>query len=145
MTFLKIIHKVAIKDYRVFAGRASRAEFWWFLPFFIGGVFSFLIIAIGISGSEFVVMIYVLLPIFLRFILIPFIAVMVRRLHDMNRIGWWSLVYLLSSIMMRSDNSVITPLGLIIWVAFMASLALKGSKGKNFYGDNPIESENTSE
>ena len=55
-----------------FNGRASRAEFWWFY------LFQFLLSFIPGLG---LVISFILL--------IPYIAVAVRRLHDTNHSGWW--------------------------------------------------------
>ena len=64
--------------YATFSGRATRAEFWWFFLFtFLGGL-------IPIVGL-----------IFALAVLIPSIAVAVRRLHDTDRSGWWLLIGLI--------------------------------------------------
>jgi uncharacterized membrane protein YhaH (DUF805 family) len=75
----------ALSQYATFRGRATRAEFWWF----------FLLLALVIAVGALVdralgtaVAVQVLsLP-----LLLPFIAVGVRRLHDIGRSGWWYLV-----------------------------------------------------
>ena len=54
--------------------------------------------------------------------LIPFIAVGVRRLHDINKSGWWILV---------GAIPLIGTISLIIW------LLKQGADGSNNYGDNP--------
>ena len=90
------------KRYADFSGRASRAEFWWFWLFvmviwmivyfaMIGSLFgagmSQTAPSAGMVGAMGVVGILLLL--FWVGILIPSIAVQVRRLHDINRSGWW--------------------------------------------------------
>ena len=74
--------------YAQFSGRASRSEYWWFV------LASFLVImAAGVfdiaAGSSAVVTILAYL-----FLIIPGIALSVRRLHDTNRSGWYLLLNL---------------------------------------------------
>jgi uncharacterized membrane protein YhaH (DUF805 family) len=91
-----------LKRYAEFSGRSSRAEFWWFWLFVmvVWMVVYFLMIgsvvtasigqtepSAGMVGALGVVGILLLL--FWVGILIPSIAVQVRRLHDTNRSGWW--------------------------------------------------------
>lgn len=79
----------ALKKYAVFSGRARRKEYWLFMLFNI-------IIAIvlgiveGLSGGP-----GVLPSVYYLAVLIPAIAVGVRRLHDTNRSGWWLLLGLI--------------------------------------------------
>nr|WP_080994929.1 DUF805 domain-containing protein [Vibrio harveyi] len=70
----------------------------------------------GILGTVFIGTIYGLV------VLIPGIAVMVRRLHDIGRTGWWVLIGLIPLI------------GLIVLIVFAAT---DGNKGSNKYGSNP--------
>ena len=70
--------KTCFSKYATFSGRPTRAEFWWFFLFtFLGGL-------IPIVGL-----------IFALAVLIPSIAVAVRRLHDTDRSGWWLLIGLI--------------------------------------------------
>jgi uncharacterized membrane protein YhaH (DUF805 family) len=82
----------AIKKYAVFSGRARRKEYWLFmLLYMIASV-----VAVGIdvgaaiyAGIEATVMTWILS----LGLLIPTLAVSVRRLHDKNLRGWWLLLY----------------------------------------------------
>ena len=114
-----------LKDYAVFTGRARRQEFWMFTLFniliaialmIIDGVGGFMI---GDSGIGVLYLIYVLA------VIIPCIAVNVRRLHDTNRSGWWYL------------RVLIPFLGALILLIFMC---LDSTPGDNQYGPNPKES-----
>jgi uncharacterized membrane protein YhaH (DUF805 family) len=73
--------RVCFAKYVDFEGEASRPEFWWFFLFV--GVVSF---ALAVVSNE-------LSGLFSLAVLVPFIAVTVRRLHDTNRSGWWVLVW----------------------------------------------------
>ena len=74
-----------LKKYAVFQGRAQRKEFWMFslFNFIIGFVVGFFEGALGI---------FLLGPIYSVAIIIPGIAVGVRRMHDTDHSGWWVIV-----------------------------------------------------
>ena len=86
-----------IKNYATFSGRARRKEYWMFALFNI--IFSivaslidrFTGLSIDISG----VSIGIISSIYSLFILIPSLAVIVRRLHDTNRSGGWIFIGLI--------------------------------------------------
>lgn len=137
-----------LKKYAVFSGRAPRAEYWWFYLATMIAQVSLTIIdeALGEWSP--------LASLFSLAILVPWLAVTVRRLHDTNRSGWWllSLVMLISFIVAIAvagaiDRDAIgTMSGLIIvggMVAIAAGVALflfsvlPGSEGPNRYGPDP--------
>jgi uncharacterized membrane protein YhaH (DUF805 family) len=72
--------RVCFAKYVDFEGEASRSEFWWF--FLFTGVVSF---ALALVSNK-------LSGLFSLAVLVPLIAVTVRRLHDTNRSGWWMLI-----------------------------------------------------
>lgn len=85
----------AIKNYVNFNGRARRREYWLF------ALFNFLI-AIGISIIDMINGSYnpetgigTLGTLYGLFVLLPSIAIAVRRLHDTGRSGWWFLLVLI--------------------------------------------------
>lgn len=105
-----------LKKYAVFEGRARRMEYWMF-------VLVNLIISIVLAIIEFVLgspgvigWLYALA------VLIPGIAVSVRRLHDTDRSGWWLLLALIPLI------------GAIVLLVFMLQ---EGGPGTNRFGPNP--------
>jgi uncharacterized membrane protein YhaH (DUF805 family) len=78
-----------LKQYADFSGRARRKEYWMFYLFTI----IFFIVAIvfdGLLGSPGVISCLYFLA-----LLIPSFAVTVRRLHDINKSGWWILIDLI--------------------------------------------------
>ena len=83
MTFLKAVDTCLLDNFFVFRGRASRSEFWYFMLFQ-----SMLQMACAVwlgHGSVY--------SIFLTAILaVPTVTAAVRRLHDINRPGWWLLL-----------------------------------------------------
>ena len=99
---------VCLKKYAVFKGRSSRSEFWYFMLFYSGVylVFHFLEKLISDSISGYIVAISIILLFVLS---IPCLAVLVRRLHDRNRSGWWLW---LSALVFSFAGSII----LFIWM-----------------------------
>jgi uncharacterized membrane protein YhaH (DUF805 family) len=80
-----------LKNYAVFEGRASRQEYWMFALFNI-------LISIGIGVLTGFISVYtktdqtILGNIYSLAVLIPSIAVAIRRMHDTDRSGWWCIV-----------------------------------------------------
>ena len=112
-----------LKQYADFNGRARRKEYWMFVLFnvIISIVLTFIDLAIGTStgtGSGMLGSLYSLA------VLIPGIAVGVRRLHDIGKSGWMLLV-------------VLIPLIGAIWLIVL--FARDGDPGENEYGPNPKE------
>ncbi|RPE66280.1 uncharacterized membrane protein YhaH (DUF805 family) [Pacificibacter maritimus] len=72
--------KTCFQKYATFTGRARRSEFWWF-------VLAITIASVLISAiSDFASIIFSLATI------VPSIAVAARRLHDIDKSGWWQLI-----------------------------------------------------
>jgi uncharacterized membrane protein YhaH (DUF805 family) len=111
-----------LKKYAVFSGRARRKEYWMFVLFNI----IFAIVAIifdNILGTAIENVGYGLFYILYSLaIIIPAIAVGVRRLHDTEKSGWWLLISLI-------------PLIGAIWLIVL--LATAGTAGENKYGADP--------
>ena len=105
-----------LKNYAGFSGRARRTEYWMFILFNI--IISVVLSVIGsvVDQGNILGAIYALA------VLIPSLAVAVRRLHDTGRSGWWLLIGLIPLI------------GAIVLIVFMAS---EGKPGDNEYGPNP--------
>lgn len=114
----------AWKQYAGFSGRSQRSAYWFFVLFNMVFAFalSFLDGFLGLAGEEGVGPLYVMYGLAA---LIPGIAVGVRRLHDIGRTGWWSLI-------------VFVPLiGVIVLLVFYCT---DSQPGDNQYGANPKES-----
>ena len=104
------------KRYVDFAGRSRRKEYWMFVLFNI--LISFVLYFIeGLAGGPGVVG-----GLYSLAVLIPSIAVGVRRLHDTNRTGWWLLIGLIPLI------------GTVILIIFLVQ---DGEQGANQYGPDP--------
>jgi uncharacterized membrane protein YhaH (DUF805 family) len=84
------------KRWKDFSGRSTRAEFWWFQLLvlvwpLIAAIVPLLIILAGVSRVTQVINAF-LVPILFLAIAPPFIAVSVRRMHDVGKSGWFNLV-----------------------------------------------------
>jgi uncharacterized membrane protein YhaH (DUF805 family) len=107
MTFTDSVRS-CINKYATFSGRASRSEFWWFWLFiFIVQIVSLTIFSVigyllgGYDGCTISLSICSVLCILL--LTVPYLSVLVRRLHDTNHSGWWyfiSLIPLIGTIWM---------------------------------------------
>jgi uncharacterized membrane protein YhaH (DUF805 family) len=73
-----------LRKYATFSGRARRAEYWWFYLFTI-------LLSIATSIVDAVIGFPAVNILATLAIIIPSLAVGVRRLHDTNRSGWWLL------------------------------------------------------
>jgi uncharacterized membrane protein YhaH (DUF805 family) len=103
-----------LSKYVEFNGRSSRSAYWWFYLF--GIIVS---IAAGIVDA----LLNTPAPGYVAGLglLLPSLAVLVRRLHDTDRSGWWVLI------------SLIPFIGLIVMLVFLCT----GSSGPNKYGGAP--------
>jgi uncharacterized membrane protein YhaH (DUF805 family) len=109
-----------LKKYAVFEGRAHRTEFWMFVlvSLIISIVLSIIDVLIGTNtpaGG-------VLQGIYSLAVLIPSLAVGCRRLHDIDKSGWWQLLGLIPLV------------GIIILIIWFAK---EGDRQPNQYGTNP--------
>ncbi len=110
-----------LKSYAVFTGRARRSEYWFFvlfnliIAFVLGLIDGLLNLSIGKNTG-------VLGTIYSLAVFIPSVAVMVRRLHDTNRSGWWICIGLIPIV------------GAIVLIVFAVQ---DSTPGENKYGQNP--------
>lgn len=119
-----------LRKYADFTGRARRKEFWLFWLFLIGIeiVFSILIGVAGGSMADYSAMsgpamgLFVIYGLVMLALLIPSLAVSIRRLHDTNRTAWWILL------------ALIPFLGALVLIIFYL---LDGTPGPNKYGEDP--------
>ena len=112
----------ALKKYAVFSGRARRMEFWYFFLFNLIAVIVLTLIDTLIGTFNIVQGVGLLSSIYSLAVLIPYLAVTVRRLHDIDRTGWWILIYLIPLI------------GVIVLLVFALT---PGTPGSNSYGPDP--------
>lgn len=103
------------QNYVNFSGRAARSEFWYWALF----VFLVNIAATLVDAAIDVPLIGGLASLAL---FLPGIAVSVRRLHDLDRTGWWLLI-------------AFTIIGIIVLIVWDCT---KGTTGSNRFGPDPL-------
>ena len=104
-----------LKNYVGFEGRARRQEFWMYA--LINFIIAVVLYLIGLAiGTQIIYYLYALA------VLLPGLAVAVRRLHDTDKSGWWVLL------------GIIPIVGAIILIVFTAT---EGTRGPNQYGQDP--------
>ena len=107
---------VVLERYAKFDGRAGRAEFWWF-------VLANLIVLVGLAILAGIADIfYIVYILYGLAVLVPSLAVAIRRLHDTDKSGWFILLGLIPFV------------GFIILIVFYA---MEGTNGPNNYGAGP--------
>ena len=114
--------KSGFRNYFNFKGRSTRAELWWWVLFTLVTGFALAVVdsIIGTSGKPeeqgF------LEGLFGLFTLLPTLALGTRRLHDINRSGWW--MFLLLAIFVG-------------WFVLLLWSIRKGDQNPNKYGSDP--------
>ena len=111
--FLAVLQK-----YAVFSGRARRQEYWMYVLFYA-------IFSVAANIIDAILGTYLIVPLFSLALLVPTLAVAVRRLHDIGKSGPWIFISLI-------------PLIGSIWLLIL--LAKEGDHGSNNYGSDPKES-----
>ena len=131
--------KTCLKDkYFNFKGRASRSEFWFFYLFLVIG-YAITISTIFISIKLFIG----ILSIFILAMIIPSLAVTVRRLHDINKSGLFILLPLPFEIMERVLEKSSEGLSLVflvislgLYIYLLVLYCTDGDKKNNRFGKN---------
>jgi uncharacterized membrane protein YhaH (DUF805 family) len=106
-------YQVVLKKYADFNGRARRSEFWNFV--LVNAVINIGLGLVGILMENDILGIIYAFAIFL-----PTIAVGVRRMHDINKSGWYLLVPVFNFVLWATD----------------------GTRGSNEYGPDPKDNRN---
>jgi uncharacterized membrane protein YhaH (DUF805 family) len=110
------------KKYAVFSGRATRKEYWYFLLVNILVSIALMVVDLLLGTFDTTLSMGLFGGIYSLAVLIPSIAVSLRRLHDIDRSGWWLLIGLIPFI------------GTIVLLVFMAQ---DSRPSENRYGSNP--------
>jgi len=138
-----------LEKYAVFKGRARRAEYWYFILFnlIIAIVLNIISKVIGEQRN-------ILSHIYGLAVLVPSIAVSIRRFHDIGKTGWWELYFILMylavgllmtilivPIILTSHLTasfyilMLIPLAIFVWSTIWMCTA--SQSGDNKYGPNP--------
>ncbi|NOZ65830.1 MAG: DUF805 domain-containing protein [Alphaproteobacteria bacterium] len=109
--------KSAFSKYFTISGRACRSEYWYYVLFIILVGFGLMMVSMIIPFLMMLNMVFSLATI------IPSITVGIRRLHDIDRSGWWMLI------------GFVPLIGGIVLLIFFVK---KGTEGPNDFGDDPL-------
>ena len=118
----------AVKSYFVrwndFKGRSSRSEYWWAILFtnIANIVLNMLLTTLQQSESVITLVLLLLILGLLLFMLVGIFSLIARRLHDINKSGWWYLL-------------VFTIVGIIPVLYWFCQA---GDEADNEYGSNPL-------
>lgn len=144
MGFRKSI-ETCLSKYADFRGRASRSEYWYFVLFVI-------VVALIASVLDVLLSTFVVNALSSLALLLPNLSVVVRRLHDTGRSGYWVLAFYLTigitltlsvGISLYYPSPVIIPLLLvtcliILIIIYFVFTLLPSMEGDNKYGPNPL-------
>ncbi len=113
--FMTYYWDVLRNNYVKFSGRATRKMYWLFVlfNFIVFFVLSLILSFFGDIGN----ILYFLLTLA---VLLPSLGILVRRLHDTNRSGWWVLI------------SLVPFIGTLVLLVF---LVLPSTEGENRFGN----------
>jgi uncharacterized membrane protein YhaH (DUF805 family) len=159
-----------LRRYAEFSGRSRRMEFWMWQLFKFLVVMAFYVVMFAVAGTAMmsgdpsglvavggiVMVIALIMMVFFLGILIPDIAVAVRRLHDTDRTGWWILaplapyVLIIIGTMMAASNpeapgvgGILALIGMIgvigLGLTLLVFYFLEGTRGPNRFGPDPKE------
>lgn len=141
LTFPEAV-KVCFKKYFNFKDRASRSEYWYFT------LFGLIVYAIGFGLMFISYKLFWLLIVFSIPLIIPFIAVTTRRLHDINKSGWFQLLSVPAGILeaaFQAQKSLEILFMIIGWGCGIYLFILyiqEGDKKHNRFGENPLRIKN---
>lgn len=161
---------VPLRRYADFYGRSRRMEFWMFVLFQFIVNMAFLLLMMVLGGAAMlastgdmenvaaaggvVLVLYVINILFALVLFIPNLAVSVRRLHDINRTGWWllapvapylvALVFIITAAAvpdMAVFAGVLAGIGLVAFfglgIMLLVFYFLDGTPGPNRFGQDP--------
>ena len=138
MNFSESIKTCLTKKYLSFSGRASRSEFWFFYLFVLIGYIICFTLIMAVSFK-----LFWLMGAFMIGMILPSLGVSVRRLHDVNKSGWFLLLPVTFNILGRlfersiGDISLVfTIISLGISIYLLVLYCTDGEKKNNRFGKN---------
>ena len=158
MNFIDAV-KTCFQKYATFSGRASRSEYWWW------GLFLIIVMIVTTEADSSIWgddkrWLFRAAAVLLA---LPSTAVMIRRLHVINRSGWWisiwfALLYGIDATDFFSDDSIdlsrwpwllgyemaVFGMVILLGLAFLVAMLMPGTRGPNRFGPDPLEGHITS-
>lgn len=134
MTFVESVQTCMRLKYAGFQGRARRSEYWWFMLFLTVVMGAIETIAFSVatmtssdgSMSTIGILALVVAGLLVLGLIVPAVAVAVRRLHDLGWSGWWYLAQLIPIV------------GGLAALAILIGFMMRGNDGPNKYGLDPL-------
>ncbi len=132
------------RRYADFSGRSRRMEYWMFILF--NFIVTSILSGIAFSSADPSLLNYdpvsfftevfssfggILLTLYSLIILVPIIALNVRRLHDRDMVGWWYLGMIICS--------AIPILNFVTSIGYLVLMILPGTQGPNRFGPDPLD------
>jgi uncharacterized membrane protein YhaH (DUF805 family) len=127
MDFMTAVKHVLTNNYANFQGRARRSEYWWFTLFsmIVQVVAQILMGAVAATGSGVLsIIVGIVFIVVLLGLIVPGIAVAIRRMHDTGRSGWWLLI------------GFVPVIGFFVILYFFVQ---RGTVGPNAWGADPYD------
>ena len=123
MNFLEAVKSFFVR-WNDFKGRSSRSEYWWAILFTNIANIVLNMLSTTLQQSESVITLVLLLLILglLLFMLVGIFSLIARRLHDINKSGWWYLLVF----------TIIGMIPLLYW------FVQKGDEADNRFGSDPL-------
>lgn len=115
--FMDAVKSVILKRFLDFQGRSPRSEYWWFF------VFTIVLYLVTMAAMAILPILGIIFAIGFIVLIIPSLAVAIRRFHDIDKSGWWILV------------GFIPIVGFILMIYFFTQ---KGTEGDNRFGPDPL-------
>lgn len=121
MTMMQAI-ETCLRKYANFSGRAARSEYWYWNLFNMITVMALVVIDESLNPGEQVGLFSVVTGLVTIGLYLPTVAVYVRRLHDVDRSGWWMFIGLTG----------VGMIPLFYWTC------IQGTQGPNRFGADPL-------
>lgn len=123
MNFLEAVKSFYVR-WNDFKGRSSRSEYWWAILFtnIANIVLNMLLTTLQQSESVITLVLLLLILGLLLFMLVAIFSLIARRLHDVNKSGWWYLLVF----------TIIGMIPLLYW------FVQKGDEADNRFGSDPL-------
>jgi uncharacterized membrane protein YhaH (DUF805 family) len=118
MTFIQAIQS-GFSNFVNFSSRAIRSEYWFWVLFAVIGE----AVGSGLDYAIFATSTGLFYSVFALAVFLPSLAVAMRRLHDLDRSGWWVLLFLIP---------IVGGIVLIVW------FCSPGTPGPNRFGPDPL-------
>jgi len=122
---MEIFLDVIKNKYAQFDGRARRKEYWYFILFYyLIALILYIPMMLGVvlENNALILIGTIIIFVYALGLVVPSLAVFVRRLHDIDKSGWFIFL------------SLIPLIGAIILLVFLFT---EGTRGPNKYGEDP--------